>query len=468
MSLDNVYDFSDLAPLDTKNDPVEYRKFYDQASGFTANNAPVQNHFTFRISDINSLWLLHRAYLQVQFDVDNGGSNERATFANGLGHLFERVILRLGDTIIEDKPRHAFRDYEVDSMTWSKQYAETVGSMMLYHPEDLGSSKWAGINKSRAVHYVPGGTTATITPDAFDVAMTPESYNRTLTDQNPSYAMIPLYHLFNFPKVYQKVIRGMDVEIELYTTGDNVRLIRSAVQSNGLAAGTSPGAADVALKWSGAGITLHIPRIKPNAREEGMFNAQLAKGFNVPVEFEKSIVYRENIPTGRADGEWSVTTNTSTPTRLYLFLTEQTSETSQLVGARQRNLLLQRLDVYINGEKTPTEQLEAEGAGGSSILQRNFTQYMRMWQNAQNNFDGVYDGAAGGSHMNHLTFDLNNVIAIDLKQTDKPLIDKSSDIRVSYRFDAAAPTAHWLYGVLFSKSRVDLEMSEGRSQALVR
>ncbi len=298
-SLENVYNFDDLEPLALRDDPVEYRRFYDQSAGFTAQNSPVQNHFHFRVSDINSLWLLHRGYLLVEFEVTAGVANERATLANGLGHLFERCILRLGDTIIEDKPRHFHREFEVDAMSWSKQYAETVGSMMLYHPRDAAGPDYSLANHSRALFQDPGQTTQTTSPDPFDVSTTPQGKNRILTDQSPTYAMIPLYHLFNFPKVYQKFIRGYDVELELYTTSDKIRLIRSLKTATNTASGTT----DSTLTWSGPGISLYLPRIVPPAGVMAKINNMLSgDGIKPLVEFEKSNVYRETIPIARSDG----------------------------------------------------------------------------------------------------------------------------------------------------------------------
>ena len=471
-TLSDVYDLTDLQPLALRDDPVEYRRFYDQSSGFTAQNAPVQNHFNFRVSDINSLWLLHRAYLLVEFSlVNGGGANERGTFANGLGNLFERAILRLGDTIVEDKPRHAFREYEIDAMSWNKQYADTVGSLMLYHTRDVSNAEYHGLNLARSAYVQAGGAVGTIgdytiTPDAFDVGNSPEAKNRTLTRNNPTFAMIPLYHIFNFPKVYQKILRGYDLEIELFTTSDKVRIIRSGVQSDGTAASTA-GADDVNLNWSGSGISLYIPRIVPPAGTMAKINNMLSGAGVAPkVEYERSHVYREAIPTGRADGSWSITTNTSTPTRIYFMLCDQDSETNQLVDLRQRANLLTRLDVYVNGKSVPTENIQAEGATGSSIIQRNFTQYARQWNNLQGNFDGVYHGAMGGGNLDYLSFELNNVISINLKETDDPLLASSSDVKVDYQLDAAAAKDLYLYAVLYSKSTTILEMSEGRNNVI--
>ena len=465
--MEDVYNFNNLPKLDVKDDPVEYRRFYDQSSGFTAQNTPVQNHFTFRISDINSYWLLHRAYLLVQFELDApaGGPNERATLANGIGNIFERVKLRLGDTLIEDKPRHFYRDYEIDAMTWHKQYAETLGSVQMYHNRSVSDSAFRSLNLSRAVYEVPGGGSNTIEPNNFDVPGTPESRNLSLTRQNPTYCMIPLFHIFNFTKVYQKVIRGLDVECEFYISSDNVKLIRSLKQSDNVDAVAGQ---NYVFKWAGSGLSLYIPRIKPTPQMEGQLNSMLIKGVSPMVEFEKSIVYREAIPIGRQDGEWSITTNTSTPTRLYLFLRTQSSESIQTVPLYERKSFLERLDVYVNGERIPTEDVKAEGTANSGLVQRNYTQYFRQWHNMQGNFDGLYNGSSGGSQMSYLEFDLNSVIAFDLKQNTRDLIDKSSDIRVTYKLDDVAVSSHWLYAVLFSKSVVTLEMSEQRSVALVK
>lgn len=496
--MDEIYNLEDTKKLETKSDPIEYRKFYDQSSGFTARTPPtvadIQSHFNFRVSDINSYWLLHRAYLLLNFKLAKGtGANERATIANGIGNFFDRCILRFGDTVIEDKPRHFYREFEVDALTWNKQYTDTVGSMMLYHSPNEHSL--IAIDKSRASYLKPGSafqtingtagtyadtdalaaalatfnSTHTLQPDVFDDLDTPESKNRVFTDGDSVYCMVPLVHLFNFPKVYEKVIRGLDIELEFYLSNDSTRLIRSSVQSDGAAADTAV-AKNYALNWLGAGMTLYLPRVIPTPRVQADLNRMLTKGVSLPIEFEKSIVYRESIPPARQEGEWSITTNTSTPTRLYFMVRSQASESSQLIDLKTSDVLLSQLDVFVNGEKVPTEVVQAEGAAGSGVIQRNYTQYLRLWHDLQGNRDGVYNGLVGGSNINQTLFDLHRIVAIDLKQSSRDLPDRSSDIRVSYKFDIPVPVGkdQWLYCIAYSKATTVLEMSEGRSVALIK
>lgn len=472
--MDSIYDITSNTTLDTKADPVEYRKFFDQTSGSSTANDLTKAHWNFRVSDINSYWLLHRAYLMVEFDIAPlaGAPNERVTLANGIGNIIDRCVLRLGDTVVEDKPRHFYREHELDTMTWSKQYVDTVGSLMMYHPNSLQNADWTVANRGRSAYVKPGGGVATIgdytlDPEAFDVPESPEGHNRLLTQGRSTYAMIPLYHLFNMPKVYQRVIRGLDIELEIYTTNDNIRVIRSATQDDGTAS-VAGSATNGTFHWKNAGLTLYLPRVVPPAQEQARLNRMLAEGVAPKIEFEKSIVHRESIASGNKSGEWSITTNTSTPTRIYLMLRSQASESDQNTPLYERQAFLSRLDLYVNGQHVPSENLEAPGATGASITQRNFTTYLRQWHNSQGNFDGVYDGSVGGSHLGLADFELKNIVAIDLKQMGRDLVDKSSDIRVEYTLDNAVNKGHYLYAIVFSKSTVQLEMSEGRSVAIVK
>lgn len=477
--MDSIYNLQDLPTLETKTDPIEYRKFYDQTSGFSATSAggPVKTHFSFRISDINSFWLLSRAYLLFEFNLTNVGHGTERQTVEYLGKHFDRVLLRLGDTLVEDKTKYVYRDSEVDALSWGKQYAETVGSMALYKPESFDTSDKRATNLSKALYYkvATAGSAdfATLlerledSPDAFDVPGTFENHNHTATRGSKTFAMLPLVHLFNFLKVYDKVMRGLDIEIELYMAPDSVRIIRS----NKLSTGAASVAGDNAVfNWSGPGITLMVPRVVPTPKIQAMLNMQLAKGLNVTVPFEKSHVYRLTIPDGAQTGEWNITTATSTPTRIYLMIRAANSETDQRLRLFARDRLLTRVDVFVNGEKTPTENLTADGATGSGILERNFMTYLRQWHDMQGNIGSPYQGETGHSNLDALGFFANNVVAIDLKQKISDLPDRSSDINVSYQLDLATTVGntHYLYAVVFSKAVAELQLSEARSVALIR
>lgn len=484
--MEAIYNLQDLPKLETKADPYEYRRFFDRNSGVVAQTptegtTTQKNHFIFRISDINSFWLLSKAYLQLHFKIDaidNADKPERVT-AEYAGKWLSRAILRLGDTVIEDQTQYVYRTQEIEALGWSKQYADTVGSMMLYKSENMDDASEHVVNGSRQVYLrtaiVNADTGAElkdkliVNADPFDVPGTLPNHNRTMTRSTNNYAMLPLVHIFQMLKVYDKVVRGLDIEIELFFADDNIKLIRSAFKTSG-----DDGKPETdnthALYWQSYGVQLVVPRVVPPARIQAELNMQLAKGLNINCEFEKVNCYRTLIPTGQNTSEWNITTATSEPTRIYLFTRSVLSETRQRTRLRHRGVILERVDVFVNGEKMPSESLVAEGPVGAGVSGRNFNNYLRQFHDMQGNIGAPYDRPSGYGHSNvdMLGFENQAIIAIDLKQKISDIPARSSDISVTYKIDINAPEGQYLYAVVYSKAVAELQLSEARSVALIR
>ena len=312
MSSGRIFDLSPPKSVlhDSEVESLSYSKFYDTSSGATPSAG--QSKFLFRINDINTLWLLSRAYVHVSWTMTLA-ADERATVTNDIRSFFNRVILRLNDTVVEDHSNYFYRECYPDRLRWSKQYADTVGSAMWYRPEELSAyghqifthrimgATAAGIAKIGTGGGLVGTDIANV--DEFNDSRCTNGYHYHLTPNGTEcHGFIPLYHLVNFAKVWQKVIRGFAIELELHTTGDAIRLVQSTVKADGTPTG-KPATSD----WVGRGIELWCPRVTAHPEIAAKLNNQLSAGVNVPVMFPKTYVTRQALLSANSTaGQWRI------------------------------------------------------------------------------------------------------------------------------------------------------------------
>ena len=456
---------------------MEYIRFYDTNSQGTASVG--QENFRFRINDIHSLWLLQKGYLLFEFtvkSVDAGGADvaDEPVAVEYLGKHIRRAILNLGTTQIEGKEQYVYRDAEVETMTWSKQYAETVGSLAFYHPDDLlTSSAGHKINKTRAVYSSKTAIALadlTLEPDPFFVPGTHENmvYAHTNTG-GTSYGMLPLVHVFNFVKAYDRIIRGIDIEIMIDLAPLAVRCILGGKKTDG----SATTGASVKYTHVGAGVSLYLPRMLPPASIMADLNMKYARGLKATVPWEKSQVYQHALPVGAASvGSWYPASNVAKPLYGYFFIRNQSTETNFKQRLHRRAQMITQIQVMVNGRAVPTEQLKMESANnGTDILQRNFTQYARQFYDlVHSDGQSAFQRGHPVGHLTALNLMDNSMIAIDFRQMGDDLIAKTSDIQVNYTIDNGAANiaaASYLYAVIYSHAVTELELSEQRSIAYI-
>ncbi len=493
-----IFDLSYSYRKDNSVDAVNHITFYDTTNGFTAagqvgSPPPVgnaQDHFTFRCNDVNSWWRPALGFIRVQCAVYNQETNGTApgnhtyhALEDDIRTIFNRIILRLNGEVVEDKPHHVFREWYYDRSTWSKQYAETVGSAMFVDPagDEFNAYKSTGVGSVKAPgNYEPillAPTNIALADmkksDEWNTRLHPlgrrynycAQYGQGTGSAQSMEFYIPLYHLFNCFKVYDKVIKGCPIEIELYTVKDEIRIHRRATQVNGVTAS----ALKSVLKWNEAGLSLILPRVIPSPSTEAMLNRQLIAGLSVPIKFEKSYVYRDSIDTGKTNGQWRVTNTASRPTKIVVFTVKQDSEQNQTDALWEPHNAVQnrvnRISMFVNGRKVPSEDVKNESMQSSQ-------QVFRMWNEALHNYDQPYlrnfGMVAGLRDFQSVNFKVPMYVFDLSKRELSEFVGGASELVVDWHYDAATTDPQFMYALVYTESELTLNMTEHSTMITVR
>ena len=478
MSSGRIFDLSPPKSVlhDSEVESFNYHKFYDPNSG----NPAGQTKFVFRINDINSLWLLSRSYIHMSWIVTIP-AGERGTVTNDIRNFFNRVILRLNDTVIEDKSNYFYRECYPDRLRWSKQYAEQMGDLMWYKPEDASNYGFSyfehsvpGISAAGAAKILAGAggnmlDTDFANLDQFNDTKCAAGYHAQVTQTGEqNHALVPLLHLVNFPKVWQKVIRGFDIELELHCTPDPIRLFQSGLKVDGTVS-----TAAISADWAGRGITLWCPRVTGHPEIAAKLNNQLASGVNIPVMYPKTHVNRQTLANADGtSGQWRIVNTASRPVRVEVFLTQQTTETNlQTPLDNFATPIFSKLNLSVNGHRLPAEDVIVDNVtAGNAWRQADLTQILRQHQTDMGNLDSVYDrnfGLMGGNINNH-TFAHNPVYTYDLtKKEVADWVGSASELVLDWGLAAAVGANYWIYAIIMTESQVNLNMSAHRAVAEV-
>ena len=288
---------------------------------------------------------------------------------------------------------------------------------------------------------------------------------------------IPLYHLFNVFGVYDKVIKGCPLEIELFCTNDKVRILRTGTDTDGNPNTGAP--KDSVLKWVNAGISLLLPRIVPSPMTEALLNRQLIAGLSIPIKFEKSYVYRESVTTATGPGQWRIVNTASRPTKVVLFMVPQDGETSQErdlyaqhshlepIGTQTSVASWIKSNLFVNGRKVPSEDVRHNS---NKYGLKDHAQLYRMLNESQHNYDSPYlrnFGMEAGLNpwWNTLYCPL---IVFDLSKRElSEFVGGASEIVVDYELKVTTG-AQFLYAIVFTESELTLNMTEHYTLITVR
>jgi len=302
----------------------------------------------FRIDDLNSYILLSRSYLQLRMKIkdvpgDNTAtapvsSNERA-FKNGLHTIFRRANLKINGQNVNDYSDYHYWKQDLEKLFMSKEARRTIGSSMGYY--DNGDADHVHSTVGYGEDNVAGEKTF-----AFR-SLLANPIDGSIAHGKEVIANIPLHYLFSFLKAYDRVMRGMSIEIELELVNDP-NIIESVLAANAL----------TGWDWAGQGANLLVKRVVPSLRVRSSLNDAISKGFALNgFSYEDVAIYRNDMGAGSQD--WRISSSVSRPTRVFvafqrknrLDLYESPSDKFDVAGVQSTQL-------FINGQPIPDLRYE--------------------------------------------------------------------------------------------------------------
>ena len=530
-----IFDLSYQERRDNSIDAINYIELFDTNNGFTAKNVPtVQRHFTFRLNDINSWYRFAHSFIKVKCTAKSVLDTTQSHIHSDIRSIFNRVILRMNSEVVEDKSNYFFREAEWSRSCYSLDYLNTVASNM-----GIDDYRFFGDQIRQSPEYVTGAGAGAgnLYPEGLGALVVAQSQALVGTGTDPvtketfrqldtwnnrlgsngrlSSAdcgkgreyYVPLYELFNLPKVWDRCIKGAPLELELFIAPDSVccRSPNNNMDGTAIANTATDGAV---LNWVGSGITWLVPRIVPSPLAEARLNSILLEGRSIPINFEKSYVYRYAVEAGATkprpvNEQWRIVNTASRPTKVVLFLRTQESEASVTSGVQGQffqnvndgsgfggvTSVLSKANLFVNGRKVPSEDVKctagvlkdkSASAGGTLDVVglpkgRDMSQLYRMYQEFMANYDHPYSrnfGMMAGT-MSYNDFALNPFYCYDLSKREiAEFVGGASEISLDFTLeastDAPAIPAMYIYALVYSESTLTLNMSEHSTTVLVR
>ena len=420
---------------DVSIDSYDYFKLYSKG-GFNANNSgsfpnQAQSEFNFHLSDLNNYYLPSRSFFRLQLTVNTAFNTDDSTFESDIRGIWNRCQLLLNSTVVEDVTSNFQEKCKIDSKFWTKQYSHEIGGDLGYFPHSnsqsdgsmYGASTALLANKAMgapALQYdyalwcdeadtkygkrvapavgkepfpanywetrvntfgrrlmlshqnVNGGNTQAKSAGGTVNPLTPEEILALNTGLTMNF-WIPCYELFQFFKYFDRVTKGVDIQINLFKNPDLRTIERGAdgvLKPSQVITGMPP--AETAflsqgsgyMNWVGSGVEWWIPYIKPSIGMEAQLNRVLEKGVELPITFESGLVYNQILQT-QGTANWRITTTSSRPTRL-IYGTRATAwdtagfnqgayKDSFFTSARYTDW-----SVYLNGKKIPNATIQVQ------------------------------------------------------------------------------------------------------------
>ena len=357
-------------------DNAEYIKLYQQA-GFNPTNTPVaQQDWHFRMSDLNSYYLMSQSFFEFSFSITdlNPASDplsQDLIYPSDMRCIFKNVQLDLNSVAVEANNQNAFMFYNVDRAFMSRQYIETAGSLGGMFLHDIRYDK-------------PFFTSSYASLDVAlsdDVAGAPTPYNglaarlQTYTKKRTLLAITPgqikskkcvlccdMPSIFQFYRYWTRCHKGIDVQCRFTTVGDTPFITNrtSATRFDGTP--PVPIRENVApqqyrMDWEGSGIVWWVRSLKPSPRVEASLNAMLQRGQEIFTPFEQAKVY--NFQPQAGNQSYRIVNEASRPMRMIVGFQRKTVQTScDDISILQMPKGLTTFSAFVNGKKVPNLDIQ--------------------------------------------------------------------------------------------------------------
>lgn len=407
-TIDPIYQLGRVA---VKDESTERSSFYvvNELNTSGAAIPAAQKVLRFRIDDLNSYLVLSRSYLQLRCAVTyaaavNSGAGpsllQRVAIKNGLHSIFRRAVLRINGQSVNEFSDYHYNKQELESILASLETKRTLGSAMGYFDptEPIQTSSGladptvvtaAGVmGFDRKLNFsgmeflshdstgAPGLPLAAATTAHYTSFLKRVARSTPIQDNSAAgaevVACVPLHVLFPFLKAYDRVMRGMSIEME-FELCDQTQLIEgNAVQAAGSTFGWSQ---------SGPSATLFVKRVVPSLRVRNELNAMITKGYSLNgFSYEDVQLYKFPI-TAAGQVDWRITTTVSRPTRIFVAkqLQARNTQSDHQSGCFDAEGMT-AIQLFCNGQPVPDlryevnfPQTKAElvsGAGGQDRRDR--------------------------------------------------------------------------------------------------
>ena len=487
-------------------DNSEYIKLYQQG-GFTPSDSPAQQDWTFRMSDLNSYYLMAQSFFQFDFSLNDGGVGDVTTknliYPSDMRCLFKSVQLDLNSVAVEANNQNYWMFANVDRAFQSRQWVETAGSLggqfltdtRFDNPAYLGPYANQDFALTNDVLGAPADATALKAQIGYDgdyARLQTYAKKRALLSfkaaSNTSSRCnlrVDMPSIFQFYRYWTRVHKGIDVQCRFTTVGDGGFITnRRRVDVGGTGARA---AGDYSMKWEGSGLTWWCKTLKPSPRVEIKLNSMLQRGQEIMCPFESVKCY--NFTPTNGSSSFRIVNESSRPTRMIVaFQRKSVLTTTDDISVLQMPEGMTTMSASVNGKKVPNIDIQmvcpttlphqgyvVDGGTGKKVNQQSsfdlsepYMRYLLLTGTYNSAFKSNFSRGSGSlsyvdwvSTSPFVSFDLSNNAIGDISGSN-------SEITLNYNVANDDITDYIMYAILYTERTVSLNLAEASTYIAIR
>lgn len=534
MAVNPVFDLAEEAFKDYSIENLTHYKILENQRGIQMANSTTDDVKTlrFRIDDMNNWINVGRSYIKLEGElvqktaaaVKPGYGNVANDAAlqvlggkallNNSAAIFRRCTLKANGITVESSLDNKMFDVTIgDLLNNDSEYAMTYGSTHNYYhdnDQDFGDGGWR--YQIEPINSNPGGAAFNVAERCFksrchagkpfaDGLTEQRGHSRSLIVNGrkglrPSDAanwehtsfevIVPLNKVFHVLKAHDKIVRGIQWEIELEFENSNRCVAFGAVD----------GATAVPVfQFKNRCAELYLERVTPRIEVRNVLNNLLLNGFKKSINYEDVQVYHTSIGSGAANGDWRIATTVSRPTKLFFFAQYALRDGAPIYDSQTFDFAgMERVSCRVNGIKYPDEDYEMKPEDNNSevCVEGGFKPAVDLLKMKGLDVSEHTDMLNRGCFVNSNNWNSHYPIyAFDLtKYPGDALFSGSSEIMISYKKKAATAASLNsrgvdanglltalgapgdsnvnLYAVLYHEKVVELSMSQNESSIVIQ
>lgn len=521
MAVNPVFDLAEEAFKDYSIENLHHYRILENQNGNQLNSRDIDTVKTlrFRVDDMNNWMNIGRSYVRLEGALrprnpnglygDNALSGAKS-LSNNSASLFRRCTLKANGITIENSQDHKMIDVTInDLMSNDSEYGRSYGSVHNYHPGNTDPSE-SILNGGEIVAAADTVATVAVAAGAFSSALViagghsnPDGAETTLDGKNADkshqanglktyYArgetkifevLIPLNKIFHFLKAHDKVVRGIQWEIELEFE-PHEKIVKYTPSSAGNH-NISP-----YFYFGARGAELYLERVLPRIEVRNVLNNLLLNGFKKSINYEDYVVRQQRIASNIDNYDWRIATTVSRPTKLYVCAKWANRDSATFFNSQTFDYAsMTRVFVRVNGVKYPDEDYQITKRDNVSPAHGHHQVIMDIMKMKGLDVSEHTDMLNRGCLINARNWETHYPIyAFDLtKYPGDALFSGSSEILVHIERDAdigpsfcgkdangfpsgalAPATQLDLYAVLGYEKVVELSMNQNESSIVIR
>ena len=483
-------------------DNSEYIKLYQQG-GFIPSNSPAQQEWTFRMSDLNSYYLMSQSFFQFDFSLTDNATEQNSQtrsliFPSDIRCLFKNVQLDLNSVAIESNNQNYWIYANIDRAFMSRQYIETAGSLggmfltdtRYDNPAYLGPYANMNVALDNDREGAPADAVALKAQIGYDgdlARLQTYAKKRALLsikdgDRKSTRCTlrVDMPSIFQFYRYWTRCHKGIDVQCRFSTIGD-AGFITDRVRNNARLA------TDYKMDWEGSGIVWWVKSMKPSPRVEASLNSMLQRGQEIFTPFETAKVY--NFQPTNGSSSFRIVNESSRPTRMIVAFQRKTVlTTSDDISVLQMPQGMSTMTAFVNGKKVPNIDINMTcpptipkngyvvDVGDSKVNQQSpfdltepYMRYLLLTGTYNSAFKNNYAKGSGAlgyvdwvSTSPFVCFDLSHNAIGDISGSN-------SEIVLNYNVNNPDIVTDFnLYAIVYTERTVSMNLSESTSYVAIR